>query len=75
MPVDPADAFAEAFDAQLPTTYAVGTVTATPAPRVTVTVRGGTKTLPRLASYSPTVGDSVLVACVPGAWVVLGEFA
>lgn len=75
MPVDPADAFSDAFDAQLPTTYAVGTVTAIASPKVTVTVRGGSKSLPRLASYSPTVGDSVLVACVPGAWVVLGKFA
>lgn len=56
--------------------FATGVVTAVVAPKVTVTVLGGSKTLPRLASYAaPVAGDVVLIACPDGAWCVLGKIA
>lgn len=43
--------------------WRVGTVTAIASPKVTVTLDdGGSLTLPKLASYSPTVGDTVQIA-------------
>lgn len=75
MSIDPADLLADALDGSSADPFAVGTVTEILAPKVRVNVRGGSKMLPRLASYTPTVGDPVLIACVPGAWCVVGRFA
>lgn len=43
------------------------------AAKVTVSVDGSSMTLPKLISYTPTVGDVVLIdSALPGSWVVLG---
>lgn len=52
----------------------VGTVSGTSGTRVLVTVRGSLLTLPRLDSYSPTVGDVVHIQG-PAPWLVLGKTA
>lgn len=53
--------------------FAVGTVTAISAPTVTVTVRGASLVMHKLATYSPTVGDVVQIAWPPGRPFVLGK--
>jgi hypothetical protein len=52
-----------------------GTVTAVPAPKVTVDVVGGVMTLPRFTWYTPIVGDVVIVLQSPTGWLVLGKIA
>jgi hypothetical protein len=53
-----------------------GTVTAIVGTKVRVTVDSGSVDLPRLASYTPTVGDVVQIdAMVTGAWLVIGKAA
>lgn len=49
------------------------TVSGTSGTKVIVTVDGSSMTLPRLASYTPTIADVVLILAVPGAWIVLGK--
>lgn len=49
------------------------TVSGTSGTKVIVTVDGSSMTLPRLASYTPTISDVVLILAVPGAWIVLGK--
>lgn len=52
----------------------IGTVTAIVGTKVTVTVDNGSMTLPRMAHYSPTVGDKVHVDClISGSWIVVGK--
>lgn len=54
----------------------VGTVTGISGTQVIVTVNGGSLLLPRMAHYTPTVGDIVQIdATIPGAWLVLGRVA
>jgi len=54
----------------------VGTVTAISGTRVIVSVSGGSMTLPRMAHYTPTVGDVIQIdATVQDSWVVLGKVA
>lgn len=66
------DALAQAFT-DTGGAFAVGQVTAV-GTRITVTVRGGTKTISRLAAYSaPAVGDVVLIACAKQSWCALGK--
>ncbi|GAA0632121.1 hypothetical protein GCM10010174_61390 [Kutzneria viridogrisea] len=58
--------------------WQVGTVTgsSTSPARVTVTVQGGSMTVPRLASYTtPAVGRAVLIASTPVGWIALHEIA
>jgi hypothetical protein len=57
--------------------WKTGTVsgTQTSPARVFVTVQNGSLTLPRLASYAPTNGDTVLIAATPIGWIVLGKIA
>lgn len=55
--------------------WKTGTVTGTSGMRVIVSVDNGSMTLPRLAAYSPTAGDVVLIAARPGGWFVLGKTA
>jgi hypothetical protein len=53
-----------------------GTVTAIVGTKVRVTVDNGSMDLPRLASYTPTVGDVVQIdAMVSGSWLVIGKAA
>lgn len=48
-----------------------GTVTATSP--LTVTIAGGTVPANRLTSYTPTIGDVVLVLCPPDRRIILGK--
>ncbi|GAA1961812.1 hypothetical protein [Amycolatopsis minnesotensis] len=71
-----AEAIARVVDQALAARRKVGTVTGVSGNRVIVSVQGGSLTLPRLASYTPTTGDIVHIdASVPGAWLVLGRSA
>lgn len=56
-------------------TRRTGTVAGTSGTRVVVTVRGASMIIPRLASYAPTVGDTVLIDTTGDGWVVLGKTA
>lgn len=49
-----------------------GLVTGTSGTKVIVTVQGESKTLPRLASYTPTVNDVVIVQGPP-PYIVIGK--
>lgn len=53
----------------------VGQVTAIVGTKVTVSLPGGgTMTLPRMAHYTPTVGDKVHIDCtLSGSWIVVGK--
>lgn len=70
----PEDAFAEALQQLVDSLRLTGTVSGTSGTRVLVNVRGTVLTLPRLASYSPTVGDVVQIQGPP-PWIVLGKAA
>lgn len=70
----PEDAIADALAQLVDSLRLVGTVSGTSGTRVLVTVRGTLLTLPRLASYTPTVGDVVHIQG-PAPWLVLGKTA
>lgn len=59
----------------LAATWRSGTVSGTSGTKVVVAVQGGSMTIPRLASYTPTIGDAVLIAATPIGWIVLGKSA
>lgn len=52
-----------------------GTVTGTSGTSVLVTVGGTTLTLRRLSSYTPTVGDQVIIDCGGDGMVIIGKIA
>lgn len=52
-----------------------GTVTGTSGTKVIVTVGSNSVTLPRLASYTPTIGDIVHIDTAGPGWLVLGKSA
>lgn len=68
------DAVAELLNQLRDSLRLVGTVSGTSGTKVLVTVRGSLLTLPRLAFYTPTVGDVVQIQG-PAPWVVLGKIA
>ena len=55
--------------------WRTGTVTGTSGTKVVVSVDNASMTLPRLAAYTPVVGDVVIIAARPGNWFVLGKTA
>jgi hypothetical protein len=56
--------------------HATGQVSAVVGNKITVTTTGGASlTIPRLATWTPTVGDVVVIAKTPGGWVALGKIA
>lgn len=70
------DAIQRMIDERLAGLRKVGTVTAIVGTKVRVTVDNGSMDLPRLASYTPTVGDNVQIdAILSGSWLVLGKTA
>lgn len=73
--MDPADAVEQRLQAILDGLWKTGTVTGTSGTKVILTVEGASKTLPRLAAYTPVNGDVVIVAARPGAWFVIGKTA
>jgi hypothetical protein len=58
-----------------PEMWRVGTVTNTSGTKVVVTVSGTSYTIPRLSSYSPTIGDVVQIAWPEARPFVLGKIA
>jgi hypothetical protein len=56
--------------------FRVGQVSAIVGNKVTVTTSGGgSPTVPRLATWTPTIGDIVVLALTPGGWIALGKIA
>lgn len=55
--------------------WRVGTVTGTSGTKVAVSVDGSSLIIPRLTSYTPTVGDVVQIANPPGRPFVVGKIA
>lgn len=54
--------------------HRVGQVSAVVGSRLTVTTTAGaTLTVPRLATWTPAVGDIVLLAITPGGWIAIGK--
>jgi hypothetical protein len=72
--VDPIKALDNRLTALRDGLVTAGTVAGTSGTKVIVTVQGASLVLPRLTSYTPTVGDVVVIltAC-PGAWLILGK--
>lgn len=69
------DALTLRLEEMLARSRKTGTVTAVLAgspPKVRVTVDNGSMDLPRMASYTPTVGDVVLIDA-RGSWIVIGK--
>ena len=60
--------------AQRVTTLRTATVSGSTATRCIITLAGGTvSNVPYLASYTPTVGDTVLVLQKPGQLLIIGK--
>lgn len=55
--------------------FAVGQVSAVVSNKVTVSVAGGSVTIPRLATWTPAALDMVLVAKTAAGWIALGKIA
>ena len=75
--MDIAAAVQQKVDDAIANLILLGEVTAIAAPKVTVEIAGGGElTLPRLSTYSPTIGDKVqILAMRKGSWFVLGKMA
>jgi len=72
--VDLSEAVAQAVAELRAQLRKTGKVTAIVGNKVRVTVDNGSLDLPRLASYTPTVGDVVQIdATQVGSWLVLGK--
>lgn len=68
----PEDAIEQRFAELLLTLRRTGIVTGTSGTKVIVTVGAGSMTLNRLASYTPTNGDSVIIQGPP-PYIVIGK--
>jgi hypothetical protein len=55
--------------------HRVGQVSAVVGNQVTVSLSGSNRTIPRLATWTPVIGDIVLVALTPAGWIALGKIA
>lgn len=55
--------------------FRVGQVSAIVGTKITVSLAGAARTIPRLASWTPAVGDYVVVAVTPAGWIALGKIA
>lgn len=56
--------------------FRMGQVSAISAPKVTVITSGGASMLvSRLATWTPVVGDMVLLAVTPAGWIAIGKVA
>jgi hypothetical protein len=73
--VEIADAIEQVRRQVLDSLWKTATVSGTSGTKVIVSVDGGTMTLPRLTSYTPTTGDVVLLAARSGGWFVVGKNA
>ena len=60
--------------AEVAENFAVGQVAAIVGTRLTViTTGGGALTIPRMSTWTPVVGDMVLLAITPAGWIALGK--
>lgn len=56
--------------------HATGQISAVVGTKITVTTTGGASlTIPRLTSWTPSIGDMVVIAKTPGGWIALGRIA
>lgn len=56
--------------------FRIGQVSSVVSNQLIVTTSGGaSKTVPRLASWTPAVGDVVVIALTPAGWIALGKIA
>lgn len=56
--------------------FVIGQITAIVSNKITITTSGGaSKTVPRLATWTPAVSDIVVVAITPAGWIALGKIA
>lgn len=68
----------QAIDARLTDSldrFRVGQVSAVVGNKITISLAGGSKSVPRLATWTPAAGDLVLVALTPAGWIALGKIA
>jgi len=73
--INPEDALEARLQAIVAALWKTGVVSGTSGTKVVVTIEGGSITIPRLSSYTPTVADVVIIAGRPGAMFVLGKIA
>lgn len=53
-----------------------GQVSAVVGNKLTVSTTGGASmTIPRLATWTPAIGDLVVIVKTPGGWVAIGKIA
>lgn len=69
--MDLADAVSDGLDP--PEQWAVGTVSNIVGSQVIVAVFGTSKTMNKISTYTPTIGDTVQIAWPPGRPFVLGK--
>lgn len=55
--------------------WAIGQVSALVGNKVTVTVAGGSITIPRLTTWTPVALDMVLIAKTAAGWIAVGKIA
>lgn len=56
--------------------FVVGQVSSVVSNKLVVTTSGGaSKTIPRLATWTPANGDIVVIAMTPAGWIALGKIA
>lgn len=56
--------------------FRVGQTSAVVSNKITVTTSGGASlTVPRLATWTPAIGDIVVLALTPAGWIALGKIA
>lgn len=70
----PEDAFEQRMADLVSSLKRTGVVTGTAGTKVVVTVQGGSMTLSRLASYTPTINDTVIIVGPP-PYIVIGKAA
>lgn len=56
--------------------FRIGQISSVVNNQIIVTTSGGaSKTVPRLATWTPAVGDIVVIALTPAGWIALGKIA
>lgn len=55
--------------------WRIGQISAVAGNKITVSVAGTTRTINRLASWTPATGDVVVIAVTPAGWIALCKIA
>jgi hypothetical protein len=56
--------------------FRTGQISAVVSNKITVVTTGGASvTVPRLATWTPAIGDIVVLALTPAGWIALGKIA